>query len=100
MGWGRRRGVRPRSRSEDNLIEVLELLAVRPRLRMVLALLDGERRVADLALAAGVTPVGASQHLAELRRAWLVTARPVGAEVFYRVNADRLSDLRRLAGGS
>ncbi len=88
------------SRREDNLMEVLQLLAVRPRLKMVLALLDGERRVSDLALAAGVTPVGASQHLAKLRRAGLVTARPVGAQVFYRVNADRLSDLRRLASGS
>ncbi|MGC2191249.1 MAG: hypothetical protein WA751_02830 [Candidatus Dormiibacterota bacterium] len=44
--------------------------------------------------------MGASQHLAKLRRAGLVTARPAGTQVFYSLNADRLAELRRLTSGS
>jgi DNA-binding transcriptional ArsR family regulator len=72
------------------------MLAVRSRLQIVLALLDGEKRVTDLAAAARITTVGASQHLTKLRRAGLVTARPAGAQVFYSLSADRLSELSRL----
>jgi DNA-binding transcriptional ArsR family regulator len=76
------------------------MLAVRPRLEIVLALLDGEKRVTDLAPAASITAVGASQHLAKLRRAALVTTRPAGAQVFYSLNSNRLSELSRLTCGS
>lgn len=95
-----RRAVSARERGNDRLFEVLQMLAARPRLEIVLALLDGEKRVTDLAAAARITTVGASQHLAKLRWTGLVVARPTGTQVFYSLNADRLKELRRLTSGS
>jgi len=68
----RRQAVHARARGEDRLLELLQMLAVRPHLEIVLELVDGEKRVTELAAAARITTVGAAQHLAKLRRAGLV----------------------------
>jgi ArsR family transcriptional regulator len=96
----RRQAVHASSRGEDRLLELLQMLAGRSRLQIVLALLDGEKRVTDMGAVARITTVGASQHLAKLCRCGLAVARPAGSQVFYSLNANRLSELRRLTNAS
>ena len=63
-----------------------QLLADPTRLRIVYALLHGEHSVGDLARLAGAAPASASQHLAKLRLARVVTSRRASTKVFYRAS--------------
>ena len=53
------------------------------RLRIVLALLDGERRVVDLVAEVGLAQSTVSAHLACLRDCGLLTLRPIGRQSIY-----------------
>ena len=55
------------------------------RLAILLALLDGERRVTELVATVGSSQPNVSNHLACLRECGLVTDRPDGRQVFYRI---------------
>jgi ArsR family transcriptional regulator, cadmium/lead-responsive transcriptional repressor len=55
------------------------------RLALLLALTDGERRVTDLVAQLGVAQSTVSGHLACLKDCGLVTDRPQGRAVYYRV---------------
>lgn len=69
-------------------VEVFAMLADPTRVRIVLALRDGELSVGALAEAVGKSPTAVSQHLAKLRLARMVAPRHEGTRVFYRlVNA-------------
>ena len=59
------------------------MVAEPSRLRMLWALSDGELDVATLASFAGISATATSQHLAKLRLAGLVVARPDGRRVLY-----------------
>jgi DNA-binding transcriptional ArsR family regulator len=61
----------------------LKLLADRTRLHIVWALLHGEHAVNELADHVGVAATAASQHLAKLRLAGVVTTRRDGNRIFY-----------------
>lgn len=63
------------------------------RLRILWALADGELDVATLACLARISATAASQHLAKLRLAGLVTARRDGRRVLYSA---RGAHVRRL----
>jgi DNA-binding transcriptional ArsR family regulator len=67
----------------DLAVEVFAMLADATRVRIILALRDGELSVSDLAHAVGKTPTTVSQHLAKLRLARMVTTRQEGTRVFY-----------------
>ncbi len=69
------------------------MLSDATRVRLLLALGDGELSVADLAERVGKSPAGTSQHLAKLRLAGLVRTRQEGTRVFYRVANEHVRQL-------
>jgi DNA-binding transcriptional ArsR family regulator len=83
--------------TEDALVElaveVFAMFADATRLRIVLALREGELPVNDLAQAVGKSPSAVSQHLAKLRMARMVTTRQDGTRVFYRLASDHIRQL-------
>ena len=77
----------------DLAVEVFRMLSDATRVRLLWALLDGERPVNDLAETVGKSPAGVSQHLAKLRMARLVRPRRQGNQVFYRIENSHVSQL-------
>lgn len=63
--------------------EVFTLLADATRIRIILALRDGELSVNHLADVVDKSPTAVSQHLAKLRWGRVVQARQEGNRVFY-----------------
>lgn len=86
-----------RAGHEDDLVElaveVFSMFADATRLRIILALRDGELPVNDLARLVGKSPSAVSQHLAKLRLARMVTTRQDGTRVFYRLASDHIRQL-------
>ncbi|WP_084210233.1 ArsR/SmtB family transcription factor [Corynebacterium sphenisci] len=74
-------------------VEVFSMLADMTRVRIVLALRDGELPVGELACRVGKTPTSVSQHLAKLRMARMVTARQEGTRVFYSLQDEHAANL-------
>ena len=66
-------------------VEVFTMLADATRVRIVLALQDGELSVNTLAELVGKTPTAVSQHLAKLRLARIVATRHEANRVYYRL---------------
>ncbi len=79
--------------SVELAVEVFSMLADATRVRLVLALGDGESSVNDLALRVAKSPTAVSQHLAKLRMARMVSTRQHGNRVFYRLVNDHASKL-------
>ena len=69
------------------------MLADATRVRIVLALRDGELPVGRLAELVDKTPAAVSQHLAKLRLARIVSTRQDGNRVFYRLANEHASRL-------
>ena len=64
------------------------------RLAILLALLEGERRVTDLVAAVGSSQSNVSNHLACLRECGLVVDRPAGRrQVFYSIARPELFEV-------
>lgn len=66
-------------------VEVFGLLADATRVRIILALRDGERPVGELAELVGKSPTAVSQHLAKLRWGRVVQPRQEGTRMYYRL---------------
>jgi DNA-binding transcriptional ArsR family regulator len=66
-------------------VEVFKMLADPTRIRIVLALRDGELSVNTLANVVRKSPAAVSQHLAKLRLTRMVTTRHEANRVFYRL---------------
>lgn len=66
--------------------ETFRMLSYPTRLRIVWLLIEGEDDVTGLAEAAEVSVPSASQHLAKLRLAGLVSSRREGRRIYYRVD--------------
>jgi DNA-binding transcriptional ArsR family regulator len=86
-------GREPDSQFVELAVEVFTMLADATRVRLILALRDGERSVNDLAEAVDKTPAAVSQHLAKLRLARFVATRQEGTRVFYRLENEHASQL-------
>ncbi len=71
------------------------MLADPTRVKILLALLQGESNVGCLAELVGTTPTAVSQHLSKLRLADLVDSRREGTFVYYSATSDHV---RRLLG--
>lgn len=69
------------------------MLADATRVRLVLALRDGELSVNHLAEIVDKTPAAVSQHLAKLRLGRIVATRQEGQRVFYRLENEHASRL-------
>ena len=83
----------PQSTYVDLAAEVFALLADPTRIRIVLALRDGECAVGELAGRVGKSPTAVSQHLAKLRWARVVTARQDGTRMLYRLVNEHVRQL-------
>lgn len=83
----------PDSQYVELAVEVFSMLADATRVRLVLALRDGERSVNHLADIVDKTPAAVSQHLAKLRLARFVATRQEGTRVFYRLENGHASQL-------
>jgi rhodanese-related sulfurtransferase/DNA-binding transcriptional ArsR family regulator len=81
--------------------EVAKCLAHAHRLELVEQLAQGERSVEILAAKTGLSIANTSQHLQQMRRAGIISARRDGKFVFYRLTDDSVLDLlaalRRIA---
>lgn len=67
--------------------------ATRIRVRLIAALLGGERSVMDLADEVGISESATSHHMRGLRLMQLVRARKEGRQVFYRLDDDHVAAL-------
>jgi DNA-binding transcriptional ArsR family regulator len=74
-------------------VEVFAMLADATRVRIVLALRDGELSVNHLAETVDKSPAAVSQHLAKMRLARLVTTRQDGTRNFYRLANEHVRKL-------
>jgi len=83
----------PTERQIDAAVRALALAGEPSRLRILWALSSDEMDVTSLATLARITATAASQHLAKLRLAGLVTARRQGRRVLYSAHR---SHVRRL----
>jgi DNA-binding transcriptional ArsR family regulator len=86
-------GRNPDSQFVELAVEVFAMLADATRVRLILALRDGERSVNDLAETVDKSPAAVSQHLAKLRLARFVATRQEGTRVFYRLANEHASQL-------
>jgi DNA-binding transcriptional ArsR family regulator len=83
----------PTSDQVDLAVEVFRMLSDSTRVRLLWALLDGERPVNELAEAVQKAPASVSQHLAKLRLARLVQTRRQANQVFYRISNSHVRQL-------
>ncbi len=72
--------------SAAHVAELFRAFSDTSRVRIVSALVDGEKNVGRLAELIGVSDSAISHHLRGLRQMHLVTARRDGKEVFYTVD--------------
>ncbi len=86
-------GREPDSQYVELAVEVFAMLADATRVRIVLALRDGEMPVNQLAEMVGKSPAAVSQHLAKMRLGRLVTTRQDGTRVFYRLENEHARKL-------
>jgi DNA-binding transcriptional ArsR family regulator len=83
----------------DVLSERMALLGHPSRIRILDVLRDGERNVQAIADALTTTQQNVSGHLRLLLAAGVVSRKPVGREVFYRVVDESVWSSRGPAGG-
>ena len=86
-------GREPDSQFVELAVEVFGMLADATRVRLILALRDGELSVNHLADVVDKSPAAVSQHLAKLRLARIVSTRQDGQRVFYRLENEHASKL-------
>ena len=75
----------PDSHYVELAVEVFSMLADATRVRIVLALREGEMSVNELAEMVDKSPAAVSQHLAKMRLGRLVATRQDGTRIFYRL---------------
>jgi DNA-binding transcriptional ArsR family regulator len=88
----------------DQLLELIagrfKALSEPVRLKLILALEEGERNVTDLVLGTGVSQANVSRHLQQLARAGILGRRKAGAAVFYRISDPAIFELCNHVCGS
>ncbi len=77
----------------EELAEAMRAFGAASRLRLLWAMLDGERRVEELAVAAGLTQSATSHQLRLLRQGRLVAVRRAGQHAYYRLHDHHVADL-------
>jgi ArsR family transcriptional regulator len=68
-----------------HVAELFRAFSDTSRVRIMYALLDGEKNVSTLADLVGITESAVSHHLRGLRQTHIVTARRDGKEVYYSI---------------
>ncbi|WP_026925976.1 ArsR/SmtB family transcription factor [Granulicoccus phenolivorans] len=83
----------PESQYADFAAEVFTLLSDATRVRIILALREGELSVNELAERVGKSPTVASQHLAKLRWGKIVASRQAGNRAYYSLIDEHAREL-------
>ena len=83
-------------RDAARLAELFAAMSDANRVRILAALMDGERNVGTLAAQVGMTESAVSHQLRHLRQMRLVRARKDGREVFYALDDDHVTRLFQL----
>ena len=73
--------------------ELFAMLSAPTRLRIVCALMAGERNVGQLVGQLEVSQPNISQHLNMLYRAGVLAKRRTGSQIYYRVEHEQVRDL-------
>ena len=81
------------SAEAEALAEAMRAFGTASRLRLLWAMLQGERTVEQLAETAGLTQSAASQQLRLLRQARLVSVRRKARHAYYRLHDHHLVDM-------
>ncbi len=76
-----------------HVAELFRAFSDTSRVRIMAALLQGERNVSALSQAVGISESAVSHHMRSLRQMHLVNSRKTGKEVFYRVDDPHIVDL-------
>ncbi len=76
-----------------HVAELFRAFSDTSRVRIMSALLDGEKNVSTLAGLVGITESAVSHHMRGLRQMHLVTARRDGKEVHYRIEDEHIITL-------
>jgi DNA-binding transcriptional ArsR family regulator len=76
----------PDERTSQRLAETFRVLSDPGRVRLIVALLEGELCVCDLAAVTGLSETACSHHLRLLRSARLVRYRKQGRNVYYAID--------------
>ena len=71
--------------------DLFSLLSSPTRLRIVCALIEGEKNVTELIRAVALSQPNMSQHLGSLYRGGVLARRRTGSQVFYRVEHARVT---------
>lgn len=71
--------------SGAHVAELFRAFSDTSRVRIMSALLDGEKNVSTLAELVGITESAVSHHMRGLRQTHIVTARRNGKEVYYSI---------------
>lgn len=83
------------SRTASRVADLFGALSDATRVRILAALIGGERTVSELAATVEITDSGVSHHLRGLRQMRLVRARKQGRKVHYSLDDDHIEDLFR-----
>lgn len=86
-------GRHPESQYVELAVEIFSMLADATRVRIVLALREGELPVNRIAEIVEKSPAAVSQHLAKLRLSRVVATRQEGTKVFYRLENEHARQL-------
>lgn len=86
--------------SEEDLVfesaaELFGLLSTPVRLKIISAVCQGERNVSELLAQINTTQPNISQHLATLYRAGILGKRRDGAQIYYKLQSERVATLCR-----
>lgn len=82
---------------DDDLVDLLRVLAHPVRLKLIFAIRDTELAVGQIESATGVGQPLLSQQLGVLRNARIVETRRDAKQIFYRLKSDALVPIRALA---
>jgi DNA-binding transcriptional ArsR family regulator len=77
----------------EELAEAMRAFGTASRLRLMWAMLDGERTVEELAEVAAMSQSATSHQLRVLRQGKLVSVRRDGRRAFYRLHDHHVADL-------
>ncbi|MBM3153204.1 MAG: helix-turn-helix transcriptional regulator [Chloroflexi bacterium] len=76
-----------------HVAELFRAFSDTSRVRIMSALVDGEKNVGALAALVGISESAVSHHMRGLRQMKLVQARREGKEVYYRVEDEHIIEL-------
>lgn len=82
---------------DDDLVELLRVLAHPVRLKLIFAVRDQELAVGQIESATGIGQPLLSQQLGVLRKADIVDTRREAKQIFYRLRPEALVPIRVLA---